>query len=136
MDFDEEARLDAARDLAPKSHGGSGQLVTLTAKRSGERDPQTGTTPVIVTTQTGSGMTEAYKARDIDGTTIKAGDKRLMLAALRFNPDGSLIEPLEPVTDLQTNDVATLADGDWKILAVEALDPAGLAIFYNLHLRR
>lgn len=136
MDFDEEARLDAAQDLAPKSLGGSGQLVTLTIKRSGVRDPDTGVTPVTTTIQTGAGMVEAYRAQDIDGTTIKAGDKRLMLSALRFNPDGTLMEPPAALMALQANDVATLSDGAWKVQAVETFEPAGLAIFHYLQIRR
>ncbi len=134
--FDIEERLSAAQDLAPVEQGGSGQLVRINTPAEGVIDPQTdlitGGSAVV---QIGSGMEEAYSAHSIDGTLILAGDRKFMLAALRFDAAGG-ITSIAMTAPVPNRDSLTKADGTWSIKRVDALSPAGIAIFYTLQLRR
>lgn len=127
--YDERARATAARVLAPKPKG-KGQAVTVTAPGAPSYDPATGvTTPGTPASQTGSGVVEKYSAQSIDGARIKTGDIKLLLSALQTN--GAALE--RPVADKHT---ATLANGvKWRIVKVDAEEPAGVPICYTLQLR-
>lgn len=129
MDFDQRARETAARMLAPKASGGKGQVVTIRAATHAGYAPATGAASVGSTAfQTGSGIEEAYKSREIDGTTIKAGDKRLMLSPLN-STGGDMTLPAP-------GDLLQYASGQkWRIIAVEPYAPAGLWVYAYLHLR-
>lgn len=107
-----------------------GQTVTLTHVVSGSYDPATGTTGAdTTTTQTVTGVEEAYSARSIDGTLILMGDKKFHLAPL--NTSGTAITP--PVAE----DKLTLADGMvWTIKAVEPVSPAGTPVLFTMQIRR
>ncbi len=66
-----------------------------------------------------------YSAKDIDGTRIKAADKKALVAP------GSL--PSDPTTaGLLVEANGTL----WKIVAVETLRPAETTLLYTLQVRR
>lgn len=125
--YDVKARLKAWRKLRPIADGGKGQAFTLTHSTLGTYDPATGTTSIVNTTQTGCGIVEAYKAFQIDGTLIKAGDQRVMLAAL--TTAGAALTKPEP------DDTILIGAKTWTIKAVEPFEPAGLAIFYYLQIR-
>jgi len=107
-----------------------GQAVTLTHTVSGAYDPATGTTGAdTTTTQTVTGVEEAYSARPIDGTLILMGDKKFHLAPL--NTAGAAIAP--PVAE----DKITLADASvWTIKAVMPVSPAGTPVLFTLQIRR
>lgn len=129
MDYDVEARADAAQELAPIDQGGSGQKVTLKREIPGTRDPATGIVgPPTTQQRDGSGLEEAYRASEIDGTLIKKGDKKFMLAAL----DLTGAEMMAP----KVGDTLVMTDGGWGVATVEPFSPAGLAIYFNLQLRK
>lgn len=66
-----------------------------------------------------------WNAKDIDGTRIKAADKKALVAP------GSL--PSDPTT----SDTLVEANGaTWKIVAVETLRPAETTLLFTLQLRR
>lgn len=128
MNYDLEERIAAAEDLAPIAQGGFGQVVTLTHVTPGSYDTATATeTGATTTTQTGSGVEIAYTAREIDGNTIRVGDKKLLLSPLN-SAGAALLAP-------ELGDTAALASGTWTILAIEPLSPAGTVIMWTLHLR-
>lgn len=125
--YDIQARRDAWEDLRPIADGGSGQAFTITHTEPGTYDTATGVNTLpSPTTQTGCGIVEAYKAHQIDGTLILAGDRRVMLAAL--TPSGAVL------TDPAVDDTIQI-DRACTIKAVEPFAPAGLAIFYYLQIR-
>lgn len=67
----------------------------------------------------------AWSARDIDGTRIKAADRKALVAP------GTL--PADPTT----SDLLVEANGTpWKIVGVETLRPAEMTLLYTLQVRR
>lgn len=129
MAYDTRARTKAAAKLAPIALGGSGQAVTLTAASGGGYSPATGKRAGQSTAaQTGSGIEDSYSAREIDGSTVLAGDKRFMLSALAS--DGTALTMPAPGDLLEYGTGAR-----WRIMAAEPYAPAGLAIYAMLHLR-
>jgi hypothetical protein len=129
MRYDHRARNTAARMLAPVSTGGKGQAVTITGASAGVYNPATGKTAGGETSsQTGSGLEDAYTAREIDGATIRAGDKRFMLSAKAT--DGAVLTMPEPGFVLEYE-----SGSKWRIEAVEPYAPAGVAIYAMLQLR-
>ena len=107
-----------------------GQAVTLTHVVSGDYDQATGTTGSgSTTTQTVTGVEEAYSARSIDGTLILMGDKKFHLAPL--DTSGAAITP--PVAE----DKITLADASvWTIKRCEPVSPADTPVLFTLQIRR
>ncbi|MBI5940661.1 MAG: hypothetical protein HY859_09565 [Caulobacterales bacterium] len=130
MAYDDRAQALAARKLAPKSAGGKGQAVTISATAASTYNPTTGrATAGAPSTQACSGIEEAYRASLIDGALIKTGDKRFMLSPLKT--DGTAI------TLPEAGHTLTYADGTaWVIMAVEPFKPAGLLVYAYLQLRR
>lgn len=130
--YDERARAQAIRNLAPIAKGGKGQVVTInTPGAPGTHDPMTDTTsggspPASHET---SGVETKYKADSIDGTVIQRGDVLFLLSPVKL--DGSDLPT--PVAD---SDTLTTADGEWLVKHVETIRPAGLAAMHKLQLRK
>jgi len=136
--YDVEDRLGAAQDLAPISHGGSGQLVTITTPgTAGTYDPMTDTTSgaTAPSTQIGSGVEETASAYSVANGLAQAGDIKFLLSALQFTSAGAITSTAmtAPVAD---RDTLTKADGVWAIKQVDAISPAGLPIIWTLRLRK
>lgn len=98
-----------------------GQNVTFVRRNLGVHDPVTGITAgagnLIFT---GYAAIFDYETKLIDGTNIQVGDKNVTLEA------GN-----EP----QIDDVMTVGDGDYTVLNVSPLSPAGEVVIYELHVR-
>lgn len=128
--YDVRARNTAVRMLKPKSQGGKGQEVTVEIVSGGTFDPATDTTTgETTTTETGSGVEEAYSAQSIDGTTILSGDVKFLLSPLKT--DGTALTA--PVADRST---LTKDDGAWIVKKVDRIAPAGTVVMYILQLRK
>lgn len=129
MDYDLEARADAAEDLAPISQGGFGQVVTLHQPASGGTyNPATDTTTGGTAAQnhTGSGVEDRYSAFSIASGAVEATDIKFLLSALKA--DGTVMP--EPEADSWA---ITLADGKrHTIKRVGVIRPAGTAVMYEL----
>lgn len=106
-----------------------GMSVTLRRTTQGAYNPSTGGmgagtavdyTCLVVVTE--------YNDFVVDGTLVKRGDKRLLVAA-----KGLDITP-------SVGDVFLLNDGQWKVPdstgAVKTLAPAGVAIMYEVQIRQ
>lgn len=65
----------------------------------------------------------AYAQRLIDGETIRAGDRLILLS-----PDASIV-PTQ-------NDRLVIAGVEFAIVAVEALSPGGTTLYYKVQARR
>lgn len=103
----------------------AGQPVTLHHKGpSGPPGPFVPGQPVTPTVldYPGTGALFGYKQRDIDGTLIKHGDQRLLLAPqIEVSP--------------KTGDTVTVGAKAYNVLNVGIVAPAGVAVLYKLQLR-
>lgn len=118
-------RLSADRLIEAK-----GQTVTLTRRAAGGYDPSTGTASVTTSTQTGKGVILPFGAgiRKLSGGDVTAADRQCILSGLN-SAGGVLNEPKVGDTLTDANSVA------YTITEVSPLEPAGLAIIYELTVR-
>jgi hypothetical protein len=118
---------DTAND-ADEAIGEMGQSVTLTHTVAGTYAPGTGITNTT-TEQTGTGAVADWDARQVDGTLIKTGDKRLLLSPL--NTSGAALTP--PVLGDTVTDAASKV---YTLTApLETLSPAGTVVLYTCNMR-
>jgi len=97
-----------------------GQTVTV-ARTAGTFDPVTGTTPTATASSfTGKGAIFDYETRQIDGTSIQAGDKLLLLEAGNAP---------------QINDTVTIGNITMQVVSFSTLAPAGEVVMYDVQLR-
>lgn len=100
----------------------AGQPVTLHRKGPpGPFVPGQPVTPAVLD-YPGTGAMFGYKQRDIDGTLIKHGDQRLLLA------------PQIEVAP-KTGDTVTVGAKVYNVVDVGIVAPAGVAVLYKLQLR-
>lgn len=126
--YDLRARQQAVRTLALKSAGGKGGAVTLERLTGSTRNNTTlTTTPTYADAENGSGVSRAYRGREIDGTRIKVGDVLLLLSPETV--DGADLGL--PVTGSRV----TIGDKAWRVEAVETVQPADIVVMHKLHLR-
>lgn len=101
-----------------------GQAVTITSRVQGTYNAATSAATVTETTQTTRGVLDQYKWREIDGSLIKAGDIKLIIAAKGLSAPA-------------INDSVTLADGSkLTIKNVDVLSPGAIPIIYICQVRR
>lgn len=107
-----------------------GQSITISRIVPGEYDPETGETSGDTTeSQAGQAVLMAYTAKDAGegfepGTLIRAGDKKVMLAAkdLSWAPAAGDTVLAQGVT--------------WQIVNVKANNPAGTPLTYEMQARK
>ncbi|QIQ65290.1 hypothetical protein 19_00015 [Pseudomonas phage Epa19] len=68
------------------------------------------------------GVEIEYENKDVDGTIVKVGDKRVILQA---------VEPIQTGDRLRYG-----LSTSWSIVGWKAVAPAGLALIYELQVRR
>lgn len=103
----------------------AGLDVTITRTVVGSFDPTTGgTTAAADIVATASGVQTRYSNRDIDGTVIKRGDMRLLIAA-----SGLSISP-------EQGDTATSDSIVWQVVNVESIKPSDTAVLYICQVRK
>ena len=96
-----------------------GQAVTLTHSAPGTYDPDTGSVANTLTTQAGVAAELDYTEREIDGTLVQRGDKKLLLAS-------------SGVTMPTVDDTVTVRSVVYTIKSVNAVAPGGVDIVYEL----
>jgi len=74
-------------------------------------------TPIV-----GNGCLFEYEKSDIDGNNVQSGDMQLLMENVASEP---------PV-----NSVATVGGVDWKVIAVQPLQPGGVNLIYTLQVRK
>lgn len=106
-----------------------GQTITLRDTVPGEYDPVTGeTTPETPIDQPAQAILQDYAPQQsgmsyAEGTVIKQGDKKILVAAQGLTPP--------------TLTTTVLADGaTWTIINVKEINPAGTPLVYELQGRR
>ena len=120
------ARLQATANRLLK---GKGQSITLTKITAGTYNPATGGfTGAGTSTQTAYGAVFDYGAKQIDGTLIKAGDKQLLLSAVKTD-GAALTAPVLGDTVTIGSVVFTLVE------PLKEVNPAGTVVMYECNLR-
>lgn len=108
---------------------GKGQTVTITHVVPGVYDPATGGVTNTETTQTGTGAVIEWDARQIDGTLVRVGDRRLLLSPL--NTAGAALTA--PVLGDTVTDAAGVV---YTLVApLKTVSPAGTAVLYDCNMR-
>lgn len=101
-----------------------GQGMVLTRITKGAHDPGTGTPTAGVTqTWTGSGVELEFDNRTIDGTLIKAGDKRILLSA----PN---------VAQPKSGDTLTFGGETWRVQDAKIIKPGTTSVLYDVQVRK
>jgi hypothetical protein len=118
------------QNTAQKLLKGKGQSVTLTKVTAGTYDPATGGfTGAGTSTQTAYGAVFDYGAKQIDGTLIKAGDKQLLLSAVKT--DGTALTA--PVL----GDTVSIGSVTYTLVEpLKEINPAGTIVMYEVNLRK
>ncbi len=104
-----------------------GQPITLTSKTSGAYSVSTGTAAVTTSTQPVSAVVLDYGSHDIDGTLIKAGDKRLLMAP-QTTAGYDLTAPA-------VDDTVTVGSTVYTIKGIKTLSPAGTVVLFDCNIR-
>lgn len=102
--------------------GNFGVPVTVLSKGTSSYNVDTGTVTSTDTTQTANGVIVEYESKDIDGTLIMRGDKRLLLS-----PIG--------ITSIKPDAKVTIAGVSYNVICVYETNPAGVALVYDLQIR-
>lgn len=116
MTFDYAASAATAVSLLQRF----GAAATLKRTTTGAYDPATGSAPTTVTEHETTAAVLAYPQKFIDGTLIRQGDRRALMAAT--------VEP-------QAGDALAWQGSDLSIVAVRPVDPAGVAVLYEAQVR-
>lgn len=126
-DIHDRGRALGARLLAPRSKGGKGLELVITASTGETYDNNTGAVIATVEDRPGSGLRVNYKARDIDGARVLASDYRLLVSPVRL--DGSDMPTPSPANTV-------LFDGTrYQIVSIEPWNYAGVTCGYALQVR-
>ena len=99
-----------------------GQAVTINRETSSSFDPTLGIDTTASSSFTGKGAAFEYKAMQIDGTIVQAGDIQLYLNATATVP---LID-----------DRITIDSATYQVMNVEQINPAGTPVLYIIQLRK
>ncbi|QQP96545.1 hypothetical protein [Lysobacter enzymogenes] len=97
-----------------------GAPATIKRTTVGAYDPETGTAPVTVTSLPTTAAVFAFDQKYIDGTLILQGDQRAYMA---------------PAQQPKQGDALAWQGGDYTIVAVKPLAPAGLVVLHEAQIR-
>lgn len=100
---------------------GTGTFTVILVRTTGGSTPWDGTSP-SETTYDLAGMVSDYPRSLVDGTLIKAEDRRVMLAATGERP--------------LTTDKLRIASVDYEIVRVRDMSPSGVPLYYEVQARR
>ncbi len=99
-----------------------GAPVVLNHADNGDYDVDSGAPVTKTTTSTGTAVRIEYELKDIDGTQIRHGDVRLLIAAQNF-----------PLPD--TGDDVVFDGIIYSVVSTKPLSPAGIVMFYDTQAR-
>lgn len=99
-----------------------GQPIIISHTSYGEYDPITSESLITTTSETVTGVMFDYGEKEINGTTIVRGDKKL------------LVTPIG-VSIIELGDTVTVNGKDYIITIVTETNPAGTNLMYELSIR-
>lgn len=97
-----------------------GASATLKASTAGTYDPATGSASVTVVSTAVSAAVFDYPAKLVDGTLIKTGDKKALIAASGAPAVGHAL---------------TWQGKDYQIVSLKTVSPAGQPVIYEAQIR-
>lgn len=101
-----------------------GQPVTVTiASTDSVYDPATSTNVNATTDYPAVGAIFDLSDKEIDGTLVQVGDKRIYVSAIG-------------VPDVSIDDRVTVGAVTYRVVDPNTVAPAGIAVLYNLHVRK
>lgn len=112
-------------DLAADAHElikEFGQTMTLKRLTPGAYDPATGTVSNTTTTETATGVELEYTSREIDGTMVLRGDKKLILSTTGIGAP-------------KVDDTVTIGTTVYTLKNVQPLSPGGTVVIYTCQAR-
>jgi hypothetical protein len=99
-----------------------GQRITVTRNMYGEYDVDTGLVTNTQSTYVLNGVLFDYGEKDINGTTILKGDKKLLV-----QPTG--------ISTIENSDIITVNGKDYTVVNVTETNPAGINLLFEVALR-
>ena len=122
------------RTLAERLIGENGRTLTLIKIDRGNpvdvSEPWRDSTDAAEVLIPITGVFIEFETEDIDGTQVRRGDKRVLVAAIDVEQANKAAEDVENFDKILDGLVS------WKIQSVEIIEPGSLTIMYDLHVRQ
>ena len=122
------------RTLAERLIGENGRTLTLIKIDRGNpvdvSEPWRDSTDAAEVLIPITGVFIEFETEDIDGTLVRRGDKRVLVAAIDVEQANKAAEDVENFDKILDGLVS------WKIQSVEIVEPGSLTIMYDLHVRQ
>lgn len=124
------------RSLAERLIEENGRTLLLVRRDQGNpadpAKPWRDSTEAATITVTVLGIVIDFEKEDFDGSLVRRGDKRILIA------DKSVIDEGGGAGNLQIEDYDHILDGTtrWKILSVNLIEPGDTRIMYDLQVRQ
>jgi hypothetical protein len=99
-----------------------GQAIVITHSTIGAYDPDLGTVVSTDTTVNTMGVMFDYGEKEINGTSIIKGDKKILI-----KPTG--------ITSIEIGDTITVNTKDYSVITVTETNPAGTNLLYEVSVR-
>jgi hypothetical protein len=115
------------RAMANQQLKDKGLTCTITKQTAGTYSTSTGVASVSTSTQTAYGALFDYENKNIDGSLVKKGDRKLLLAALNT--------ALAALTAPSVNDTVSANSVTYTIVAIRPVAPSGVAVAYDCQIR-
>lgn len=123
------------RNLAERLIEVNGRTLSLVRRDQGNptdpAKPWRGSTEAATITVIVKGIFIEFDAEDFDGTLVRRGDKRVLIA------DKSVTDEGGGSANLKIEDYDHILDGGtrWKIMKAELIEPGDTRIMFDLHVR-
>ncbi len=124
------------RLLAERLIEANGRTISLVRRDQGNpvdpAKPWRGSTEAATITFDVKGVFIEFEKEDFDGTLVRRGDKRVLIA------DKSVTDEGGGAVNLKIEDYDHILDGGirWKIMRAELIEPGPIRIMFDIHVRQ
>ena len=124
------------QNLAERLIEANGRTLSLVRRDQGNptdpAKPWRGSTEANTITVVVKGVFTEFEKEDFDGTLVRRGDKRVLIAAKSVTDEGG------SAANLKIEDYDYILDGGvrWKIMKAELIEPGPLRIMFDIHARQ
>ncbi len=123
------------QNLAERLIEENGRTISLVRRDQGNptdpSKPWRGSTEADEITVVVKGVFVEFEKQDFDGTLVRRGDKRILIADKSVNDESS-------ASNLKIEDYDHVLDGGvrWKIITAELIEPGDLRIMFDIQVRQ